>query len=408
MFDASIQDILSARLQSLPELLAAKSLKRDIDELCRRHLPAGRAAIIDDTDTANAYGDAVFRALKGVYEAAHITLPRGVKADDAALAEIEAKTARADMLVAVGSGTINDLVKYAAFKAKKPYVLFPTAASMNGYVSKTASLTLNGHKQSLEAALPAAVFMDMETIASAPARLTLAGLGDSLARGSAQADWLLSHHVLGTTYDDAPFSLLAPYEAELFAQAAALKAGDREAVALLLKLLLLAGFGMSIAASSAPASGAEHMIAHAYGMSRAKQSRALLHGEEIAFTTAYTSERWQKLLDRPSPPRLLPLEADERMQALYGKENAASFAALYKRKADSIRQYGDHIPLDVWEKAREAIAAIHAPPLQLAIIRKQAGLPESAGALGWDEADYTAVCEVARFTRDRFTCLDVG
>ena len=82
----------------------------------------------------------------------------------------------------------------------KPYVVFATAPSMNGYTSTNAAITVDGHKQSLPAAAPLGVFIDLEVLAAAPARMIRAGLGDSLCRPTAQADWLLSHHLLGTPY----------------------------------------------------------------------------------------------------------------------------------------------------------------------------------------------------------------
>ena len=115
----------------------------------------------------------------------------------------------ADALVAVGSGTINDLCKYAAAQDGKPYVVFATAPSMNGYTSMNAAITVDGHKKTLPAATPLGVFMDLGVLAAAPARMIRAGLGDSLCRSTAQADWLLSHHLLGTPYRRAPFALLA-------------------------------------------------------------------------------------------------------------------------------------------------------------------------------------------------------
>lgn len=407
MFDPSIQDILRARLQSLPELVWAARLTHDIDDLVARHVATGRIVVVDDHDTASAYGDAVFRALKGRYEATHITLPRAAKADEAALAEVETRSARADLLVAVGSGSVNDVVKLASFRAGKPYVLFPTAASMNGYVSHSASISLHGHKQSLLAQLPLAVFMDREVIARAPVRLTQAGLGDSLARPTAQADWLLSHHLLGTTYDETPYSLLSACETTAFGQARGLLAGDHAAVLALMQLLLLSGFGMTIAGSSIPASGAEHMLAHAYGMSHGPQHHNL-HGEEIAFTTLAVAGRQQRLLESTNPPRLLALKMD--VDTLFDAETTASFAPLYAKKSDAIQQAlpGLSVDKERWEKAREAMAAVQHPPAALQAIANEAKLPARAETLGWDSAHYQRVASVARFTRDRFTCLDIA
>lgn len=354
MFERAIQDILTARLQDLPALIIAPNLKSDIDELVAMNIPAGKAAVVDDVNTSTAYGDLVFRALKVRFEATHLTLSKGVKADEVALAEIEAKTKRADFLVAVGSGTINDLVKYAAYKAGKPYIIFPTAASMNGYVSANASISLKGKKESHAATLPIAVLVDMHMLAAAPARLSQAGLGDSLARPTAQADWLLSHHFTGEEYDNTPYDLIAPYEPAVFGQADAIARGDAQAIKALLELLLLSGFGMTIAGSSRPASGAEHMIAHMLS------DGSYLHGEEIAVTSVDIAALQAKLLAS-------------------GKCGAAS----------------------------EAISAIHIPPQELVLIRKMAGLPDTPEKLGWSKEAYAHAMANAKFTRDRFTCLNI-
>ena len=124
-----------------------------------------------------------------------------------------AATADADALIAVGSGTINDLCKYASALDGKPYAVFATAPSMNGYTSVNAAITIEGHKKSLPAQAAAGVFFDLEVLAAAPARLIRAGLGDSLCRCTAQADWLLAHLLLGRPYRLAPYALLAEDEA---------------------------------------------------------------------------------------------------------------------------------------------------------------------------------------------------
>ena len=66
------------------------------------------------------------------------------------------------------------------------------------------------------------------------------------------------------------------------------------------------------------------------------------------------------------------------------------------------------LDIDVWERARSAMAAIHITPSRIHAIIAQAGLPESPSALGWNEDYFWSLGNLARFTRDRFTCLDVG
>ncbi len=115
----------------------------------------------------------------------------------------------------MGSGTINDLCKYAAFASGRPYAVFASAPSMNGYVTATASLSRKGHKSTLAAACPRAALFDLAVLARAPARLIRAGIGDTLCRTTAQADWLLAHLLHGTPYDELPFRWQADDEPAL-------------------------------------------------------------------------------------------------------------------------------------------------------------------------------------------------
>lgn len=410
MFETSIKDILSTHLQSLPMLLIEKSLHSDIAELVRAQFAPGRLAIIDDMNTARAYGDEVARALRGKYQLQHITLPYHSHADDVALSYIKNQCADVDYFIAVGSGTINDLTKYIAHERGVPYLVFPTAASMNGYVSANASISMHGHKQSFAATLPVAVFMDMEVINNAPLRLAQAGLGDCLARPTAQADWLASHHLLGTAYDDNPYTLIAPYEPLVFDEARGILHQDKEVMHHLMKLLLLSGFGMTLAKSSVPASGGEHMIAHAYGMSRASKNKQTLHGEEIALTTQTCAGYWHSLLIQDTPPCLAPGLVDKvEIRRLFEETEIASFLPLYERKKEMIQsRFPDgRISRTYWEGARDAISRIMLPADEITKIAQQAGLAHHASQLGWDDVAYPDVCRVARFTRDRFTCLDL-
>src|SRR4029434_9336943 len=89
--------------------------------------------------------------LMSLAEVTSVVLPEHPHADDATVERLRAATASADALVAVGSGTINDLCKFVSARDRKPYVVFGTAPSMNGYTSLNAAITVHGHKKSLPA-----------------------------------------------------------------------------------------------------------------------------------------------------------------------------------------------------------------------------------------------------------------
>lgn len=400
MFTAPTTALLEKNLSSLPRLVMERSLARDMDDLVADVLPVKRIAVVDDKDTSDALGNQVRKALHK-HEVRHITLARAPQADDASVDEIRQKTAACDALVAVGSGTVNDICKYAATLDGKPYVVFPTAASMNGYLSANASISVKGYKKTVKGKMPEAVFCDLSVIAAAPLRLTKSGFGDSLARPTAQADWLLSNLLLDTAYNDTPFELLKPYEPELFDAARGIAKADPDTIKLLMQVLLLSGLGMTIAGGSYPASQAEHMIAHAYGMLQSDTPKNL-HGEEIGITTLGMANRQEALLgiDPIFADTLFP---EARITELFGDHVATEAKKAYAKKLELMngREIGN------WEKIAEKIAPVMMPPAKILALLQAAECKTNWLQLGWTQDNYLAVSGVARFLRERFTFLDL-
>jgi glycerol-1-phosphate dehydrogenase [NAD(P)+] len=323
---------------------------------------------------------------------------------------IRRASAQCDALVAVGSGTINDLCKYTAALDSKPYAVFATAPSMNGYTSVNAAITVNGHKKSLPAVAAAGVFMDLEVLSQAPPRMIRSGLGDSLCRPTAQADWLLAHLLLDHPYRRAPFALLAADEPALFASAAALMQRDLAAMRLLARTLVLSGFGMTVCGGSHPASQGEHLISHTIEMMPPAGCPEAFHGEQIGVTTL-TMARLQERMLAEGPPRLRassPSEAS--VTAHFGTDLGPAcwreFAAkrLDEKAADRLnaRLQGR------WEEMRRELAAVMRPAAELEAVLRKAGAPTSPEDLGWPRPYYREALRHAREIRDRYTFLDLA
>jgi glycerol-1-phosphate dehydrogenase [NAD(P)+] len=366
-----------------------------------------KLAVIDDENTREAAGDRVFKALKGRYASTHVTLDDPAP-DKHIVQYLRMQTLSCDALVAVGTGTISDLCKYVSHLDRKPYVLFPTAASMNGYLSANASITEDGFKKTLPAHMPEAVFCDLSVIAEAPDRLNKSGLGDSLARSTAQADWLLSHLLLTTPYDDTPFNLLAPLEPELFENARGIALGDPHSMELLLKTLLLSGLGMTIAGGSYPASQGEHMIAHTYEMMGPKQRvpEKTFHGEEIGVTVLTMARLQEKLLR--SRPILRPDDfTSEHMIFTFGSKTTAEARKAFDGKQALVRQHRDKA-LSQWESTIEKINKVIIPSEKLQSLLKSIGAPIKPEDLNWNPKEYKIAVENARYLRERFTFLDLS
>jgi glycerol-1-phosphate dehydrogenase [NAD(P)+] len=267
-----------------------------------------RLAVISDRNTFDALGGRVERAVGKTASTRSIVLDR----PDADLATADALTERAitsDALIAVGSGTINDLCKYVAHQTGRPYAVFATAPSMNGYLTATASLARDGFKTSLPARPPLGAFFDREVLAAAPARLIRAGIGDSICRTTAQADWLLGHYLRDAPYSDTPYLLQIEDEPTLLSHAAAIAQGEVAGVRALTRLLVLAGLGMGIVGGSEPASMGEHLISHYVDM-MARPHPGSLHGEQVGVATLTISRLQNALLRSEQPPEVRPTRID--------------------------------------------------------------------------------------------------
>ncbi len=367
-------------------------------------------AVVSDPTTRRVLGRRVEQALGRIAGVESIVLPEHPEPDLETVDRLRKATAEASALIAVGSGTINDLCKYASAQAGQPFAVFATAPSMNGYTSVNAAITIEGHKSSLAAQAAAAVFLDLEVLAAAPVRMIRAGLGDSVCRTTAQADWLLAHLLLGRPYRRAPFALLAEDEGPLLAASAGLVAGDLDAIRRLVKTLVLSGFGMTLCGGSDPASQGEHLISHYADMLGDPAWPRALHGEQIAVTTLTMVRLQAQMLAGPAP-HIEPSRVDEVVLVdHFGRELGHSCWQEFRKKRVD---HGAAIQLnhrlaERWDEIRARIAAIQRAPEELREVLERAGAPTTPQALGWPDDFYRDAVRHARLIRNRYTFLDLA
>jgi glycerol-1-phosphate dehydrogenase [NAD(P)+] len=367
-------------------------------------------AVVSDSTTHTVLGARVERALASLGRVTSVILPGRPHPDADVVENIRHESAAADALVAVGSGTINDLCKYASACDGKPYVVFATAPSMNGYTSLSAAITVHGHKKSLKAQAPQGVYLDLAVLAAAPARMIRSGLGDSLCRPTAQADWLLGHLLFDQPYRTTPFVLLAADESQLFAAAEALMAGDLAAMECLVRTLLLSGFGTAICGSSQPASQGEHLISHYADMFGDRSWPEPFHGEQIGVTTLTMARLQERLLAGPAPTLHPDANDDAVFIARYGEDLGRSCWAEYAQKrldAERARTVNQLIEQS-WDRIVQGIAQVTRPSAFLATVLRRAGAPTVPEDLGWPRHFYRQAVGHAREIRNRYTVLDLA
>ncbi|BBY62063.1 glycerol dehydrogenase [Mycolicibacterium helvum] len=113
-----------------------------------------------------------------------VAVPSKCTFERIAAVEDEVERARADFVVGVGGGTIIDTVKACAHRTRRPVAVLPTLASTDAPTAAAAVIYDDaGTVVSIEtyAEGPAAVVVDTDIIAEAPARYLISGMGDAMA-----------------------------------------------------------------------------------------------------------------------------------------------------------------------------------------------------------------------------------
>lgn len=273
-------------LMQLPrEVLLGENLKGEVVNVARRLKLGRRVLVLYGSKTREIAGKDVEKNLRGEFKVGALTVK------EASMEEVKRTLDRIrdegiDWLIAVGGGSIIDVAKLASLKAGIPFISFPTTASHDGIASANASIKDIETKTSIKAVPPVAVIADVKVIKTAPYRYLAAGVGDIISNLTAVKDWLLAHRLRGEYYSEYAASLSLMSAKMVIKNANIIRLGNEESVRKVIKGLISSGVAMSIAGSSRPASGAEHLFSHALDMITPKPA---LHGEQCGVGTIITA-----------------------------------------------------------------------------------------------------------------------
>ncbi|MFB6124598.1 MAG: NAD(P)-dependent glycerol-1-phosphate dehydrogenase [Halanaeroarchaeum sp.] len=189
-----------------------------------------------------------------------------------------ARMADVGFLMGVGGGKAIDIAKMAADELGVGFISVPTAASHDGIVSGRGSVPEGDTRHSVAADPPVAVVADTSIIADAPWELTTAGCADIISNYTAVKDWRLANRLKNVEYSEYAGTLSQMTAEMLVDNADSIKPGLEESAWVVVKALVSSGVAMSIAGSSRPASGAEHLFSHQ--LDRIAPGEAL-HGHQV-------------------------------------------------------------------------------------------------------------------------------
>ena len=207
----------------------------------------------------------------------------------------------AEVLIAIGSGTIHDITRYCAYTNKAEFVSCPTAASVDGFCSSVAAMTWHGCKKTLTAVAPKIVIADTDVFMNAPIKLTRSGFGDMIGKYIALTDWKIAHILTNEFYCERIARITLEATKSVLEAVDGIIGGQRQSYEKLMYGLLLSGLAMQMMGNSRPASGAEHHISHLIEMSPVGLdiSSSALHGEKVGVGTLMVIEEYKRLARAP-------------------------------------------------------------------------------------------------------------
>lgn len=295
--------------------------------------------LISDKITRGIAGDRCMEILAGAGIKAKLLELRNTGFDEATVGEILIEMPDdCDVVVAVGTGAINDMTRYFSFRMGRPFFTVATAAPMDGFASSLAVLNIDHLKTSIEAQTPTAIIGDTDILKGAPYRMIAAGLGDLLGKSTCLCDWKLARIINGEHYCGHIVDLVEKCVQDVLQDADKVQDRDPKVLGDIMEGLVLTGVAMSLYGNSRPASGCEHHLSHYWEMMFEQAGeRPVPHGTQVgvgtvlilklvealrakgpdfdrarAFARAYDQAAWEEQIRAaygPAAPGVIEMEA---------------------------------------------------------------------------------------------------
>lgn len=313
-----------------------------------------------------------------------------------------------DAFLAVGSGTISDLVKWIACDAKLPYAMVATAASMNGYASNNIAPSIRGVKRVLNGTVPQVIAADPSVIQQAPYNLTAAGFGDVLAKPVSMTDWKLNQLLFEEYYCPGCAQLIHELEPAYMAHPEAIRARESQAIEALFQALIYSGVSMTMAGTSFPASGGEHMISHVLDMTAAIQGVPHdYHGRQVGLGTIFACALYERVLALDAP--CFQLRAEHTDEAYWQSLTTVveEEHVLKRRKAERAVQRLCTEP-GLWNSLRTELKPMTRTAAAIKQCLRAADAAHRLEDIGCTRERFLAAVHHAHQMRERYTIIDLA
>jgi glycerol-1-phosphate dehydrogenase [NAD(P)+] len=423
----TIQKALQAASDTKEFVLGSGS-RYKTPEVFQKYFPGAKAIVVADEITLAVAGKEVHECL----QAANIPVLEPfvfpgrpmLHADYAHIEKLREFLKGTDAIpIAVGSATINDLVKIAAYEVERRYPVVATAASMDGYSSYSSAIQVEGFKQTLPGKAPLVIIADSDLLRNAPAEMTAAGYADLVSKVPAGADWIIADFLGIEPIRPAIWDMVQLDLRRWIGAPEKLKEGDDQAFELLFEGLTMTGFAMQAMQHTRPASGADHMFSHIWEMQDLQDTKGLpiSHGFKVGIGTLSSTALMEIIFARD----LTQLDVDAvcaRWKSWEARETNIRTAfcdmphvidrmlAESKAKyltADQLRERL-HFLISRWEELKQKVLQQIIPYQELRAMLLAADCPVTPEQINLSRERFRATFFQAQMIRNRYCILDLA
>ena len=264
------------------EVLIGRNVAPLVGATLTRLAIRGRALAITGPTVKSIAAEIIIDSLTRAGFTTSCTVIESATTDHVSRVEEEIRRFSPDVIVGIGGGKDIDVAKLSSMKSSRQFISVPTAASHDGIASPLVSMKGMDKPYSYVSHSPIAIVADTTIIAKSPYRLIASGCGDVLAKYTAVRDWKLAHRIKNEYYGDYAAELAMMSSRLVMKNANSIRAVSEAGVRTLVEALISCGVAMSIAGTSRPCSGAEHLFSHCLTMIA---PRPAMHGEQCGVGT---------------------------------------------------------------------------------------------------------------------------
>lgn len=343
--------------------------------------------------------------------------------DDTALSLLKSAYKNQEIIVAVGSGVINDLCKILSCENNIPYIIIASQPSMDGYASKTSSIISGGLKVTVNSKVADVIIGDIDILKTAPDKGLISGFGDMIAKYISILEWKISNVINGEYYCEEIANLIKSAVKTCVDNLDGLLKRDEKAISAVFNGLILGGVGMNYAGCSRPASGVEHYFSHIWDMRALEFNTPFsTHGIQCGIATLYAIKIYEQLKNiTPSKEKAVfkvknfDFKAySKKLKAFIGR---ASTPMIENEKVDKKYDSFFHEKridkiISCWDKIVELIDK-ELPPFEVLKEKlKSINAPTSVLDIGLDESIVKDTFTFTKDIRNKYVlstlCFDLG